>query len=70
MNPLIGILMKTGARRQTLDVGKYSPTQMSYRKTAEEYTPSCPLVVFEAMLFVPLPVLALQLLPSVGPETW
>lgn len=70
MNPLLGILMKTGARRQTLDVAKYSSTQMSYRKRAEEYTPSCSLVVFEAMLFLHLPVLALHLLPSVGPETW
>lgn len=69
MNPLLGILMKTGAGRQTFDVAKYSLMQMSYRKRAEEHTPCCSVVVFEAILFLPLPVLALHLLPSVGPET-
>ena len=49
-------------------MAKYNSTQMSYRKRAE-YTPSCSLVVFEAMIFLPLPVLALHLLPSDGPET-
>lgn len=61
--------MKTGAGTQTLDVAKYGPMQISYRKKAEEHTPSCSLV-FGATLFLPLPVLALHLPPSVGPETW
>lgn len=34
--------------------GQHSPTQISSRKTAEESTPSCSLVL-EAVLFLPLP---------------